>query len=640
MSGNVSAIRLGAGIILVGHSLVLLAACKHAAPDEYTKCSRDANQARIRGDLHKAISLYEEALLCGRRRNEPLAVVQATYNLAICEMQAGNLQAAENRLTEARLELGSLGEEVRPREESKIETVRCKLLHLEGKNASAYYGANALLGQYGGHEFRDVRLALFLLLAETTDDCSEAERHLGEAKALENKGAPAEGRAVEAAALRLGHRRAVASAVDAARQEECGAAYLAAATEYIRAAQLASAMPCTNRRVPALLARAELCIETVPGDGHSSDMSALLAELKRRVWERYEQGMQSLAFSPDGRRIIAVLTGGRGQKHNTASLWDAETGRRMYRLSDSRGAVGRSSFSPDGHLIVAASGERTARVWDAGTGDCMLVLRGHQHAVVSASFSPDGRRIVTASLDGTAKVWDVSTGVVVHTLGDHESPVQSARFCADGKCILTISRDELVPKLGTARVWNPETGEEPRVVHGLTEEWGIPVFSPGGNRVVTASGELREGTDGAARMWDVTTGKVLHVLRGDGNYMQDATFSPDGRRVATISENDAVWVWDAHTGRMLQRLLGHSGDVLSARFSPDGDHIVTTSCDQTARLWEVETGRLPLVLGGHKGAVTCAAFSPDGKRVATASRDGTACVWDAETGERLHILSN
>ena len=70
------------------------------------------------------------------------------------------------------------------------------------------------------------------------------------------------------------------------------------------------------------------------------------------------------------------------------------------------------AFSPDGSRIVSGSYDKTIRVWDASTGIEMLPpLRGHDDYVRSVAFSPDGSKIVSGSFDKTIRVWDASTGV-------------------------------------------------------------------------------------------------------------------------------------------------------------------------------------------------------------------------------------
>jgi WD40 repeat protein len=151
-------------------------------------------------------------------------------------------------------------------------------------------------------------------------------------------------------------------------------------------------------------------------------------------------------------------------------VWDAVSGREVLTLKGHTDGVNSAAFSPDGKRIVTASGslggteDNTARVWEArapsGQWREVLTLKGHTKAVNSAAFSPDGQRIVTASgsfrdtLDNTARVWDAVSGRELLTLKGHADEVHSAAFSPDGKRIVTASRD------GTARVWisDPDAG--------------------------------------------------------------------------------------------------------------------------------------------------------------------------------------
>ena len=88
-------------------------------------------------------------------------------------------------------------------------------------------------------------------------------------------------------------------------------------------------------------------------------------------------------------------------------MWEAASGRELFRLDGHAGPVNSAAFSPggpDGWQIVTASEDGTARVWDAASGQKPRRLDGHAGPVKSAAFSPDGRQIVTASEDGTARV--------------------------------------------------------------------------------------------------------------------------------------------------------------------------------------------------------------------------------------------
>jgi conflict system STAND superfamily ATPase/WD40 domain-containing protein len=277
------------------------------------------------------------------------------------------------------------------------------------------------------------------------------------------------------------------------------------------------------------------------------------------------------------------------------------------------------AFSPDGKRVVTASRDNTARLWDAESGKDIAELKGHTSSVWSAAFSPDGTRVVTASEDGTARLWDAEGGKETAVLKGHMDRVLSAAFSPDGKRVVTASED------GTARLWDAGSGTAVAVLKGRAHGVNSAAFSPDGKRVATAS------DDGTARLWDAESGTEIAELEGHAGAVQSAAFSPDGKRVVTASADKTARLWDAASAKEVAVLVleGHTDAVMSAAFSPDGKRVVTASADKTARLWDADSSKQIAALQGHTSQVWSAAFSPDGTRVVTASDDGTARLWDA-----------
>ena len=110
-----------------------------------------------------------------------------------------------------------------------------------------------------------------------------------------------------------------------------------------------------------------------------------------RILEGHSEGVNSVAFSPDGKRVVT------GSSDKTARIWNAQTGKPLRTLQGHSSYVTSVAFSPDGKRIVTGSDDHTARVWDAETGKPLQELHGHSDYVFSVAFSPDGKRIVTGS---------------------------------------------------------------------------------------------------------------------------------------------------------------------------------------------------------------------------------------------------
>jgi WD40 repeat protein len=87
-------------------------------------------------------------------------------------------------------------------------------------------------------------------------------------------------------------------------------------------------------------------------------------------------------------------------------VWDAGTGLETLTLTGHSDGVVSVAFSPDGRRLASASRDGIVWVWDSATGLGVLTLTGHSQGVVSVAFSPDGWRLASAGAGGTVKVWD------------------------------------------------------------------------------------------------------------------------------------------------------------------------------------------------------------------------------------------
>ncbi len=130
-----------------------------------------------------------------------------------------------------------------------------------------------------------------------------------------------------------------------------------------------------------------------------------------QLLHRSENCYRCVAFSPDGKRVVAGL-GRRGgaldnREENAMQSWDAATGELLSRppVND---AISALAFSRDGAVLAVASEDNSVYLIDALTGREFRRFTGHQGTVRGLAFAPDGQTLLSGSEDGTALIWDVT----------------------------------------------------------------------------------------------------------------------------------------------------------------------------------------------------------------------------------------
>jgi RNA polymerase sigma factor (sigma-70 family) len=124
-----------------------------------------------------------------------------------------------------------------------------------------------------------------------------------------------------------------------------------------------------------------------------------------------------VAFSPDGKRLLAGGGDWRQGGVCQVTVWDVDSRKQVGKLIGHEFAVLCIAFSPDGKTIATGAVDRTIRLWDADTGAEIKVLRGHGDRVECLTFTRDGKTLVSGGLDGTVRFWDVAEGRETARLG-------------------------------------------------------------------------------------------------------------------------------------------------------------------------------------------------------------------------------
>jgi WD40 repeat protein len=365
-----------------------------------------------------------------------------------------------------------------------------------------------------------------------------------------------------------------------------------------------------------------------------------------------------------------------GTEDRLVHVWDAESGRRLHRLSGHDGDIESLSFRPDGQELVSLARDSVLRVWHAARGVEVLRLEGLLAQAGPAWWEADGTRLCRSRADGSGTDvfrFEWPAGVRVLAPGSDEprsENLPSLSLSDDGTFAAAIG--EAGP-----RVWSLPKGRALAAFPKDGQEWATAVLSPradglwlsGWNRALRRvpmtgaasgwpvvgpeqhtgldSGPLLVGrrADGAAlvltnngeanedfvRIYATATGDSVHLPQPDPFC---AALSPDGRWAVTGSfAADGAWVWRLPEGDHLKR-LSHPGRVLGVSFLADGDTVWLWGDGGARRVRTRDWSPLEPLIPGPFAAF---APSPDGHWVAWVSGSVAVVREAAEGGKEWRL---
>ena len=383
----------------------------------------------------------------------------------------------------------------------------------------------------------------------------------------------------------------------------------------------------------------------------------------------------TLAFSPDGKSVVAARNSLSERGVFVLSVWDLQSGEETVIPDDPEhiehtGSISSLAFSADRRTLATASFDHSIRLWDFVTGQRLRTLQGHANEVWSIAFSPDGRTVLSGAKDGGVKLWPIHAQPKEDVIPQTWQPVA---FSKDSRTLAVLTRDR------TILFFNLLTREAEQQFQ-LDEQPARSRFRFG-PPAIALSADLRTLAhgldDGSVQLWntqtrDVTTLKVsdhrvdLVALSADGRVLvtggrgrslrqwnlgngtstdleveaHRVLLSPDGSTLAVFPRGDIVQLWDVATAShrtnvVVDLPLIFGVAFFSSAFSPDGRILTVVGEDDAIRLWDTATARLLGVCTGHKQGVSSVTFSPDGKTLATASDDSTLKLWNVATQQEL-----
>jgi WD40 repeat protein len=348
-------------------------------------------------------------------------------------------------------------------------------------------------------------------------------------------------------------------------------------------------------------------------------------------------GFRSMAFSPDGKFLVACRGGGWVSNETTPDLvvWEVATGKERHKFDQ----VVEYAFSPDGRQLTTGAPDGSLRLHDAGSGKEIRSFRGHRRSIRCLAFSPDGKQLASGdgevakrlivlgeertaepSPDVTLRLWDVAGGKELYCWGNHVEAVRRVLFSADSKTLAGVDEQNNLTLRDTAN------GKEMLRFAGKSRGSRSFAFSPDGKTL------LRVHDDDTLRESDLATGKEKYRWPGKLVDLDGFCLSADGTKLVS----GGLDVYDLATRRRLHGFSGHHAAIQELKFSGEAKRL--TSWDETnfLRLWDSATGKPLAVFGGNETTLSwCSGFSLDQARLVVVDPDLVAQTYDLATGKRL-----
>jgi periodic tryptophan protein 2 len=351
--------------------------------------------------------------------------------------------------------------------------------------------------------------------------------------------------------------------------------------------------------------------------------------------------MNTIAYSPDGQRIITAADDGK------IKVWDVNSGFCVVTFTEHISGVTACEFAKRGNVLFTASLDGSVRAWDLiRYRNFRTFTAPSRLSFSSLAVDPSGEVICAGSIDSfDIHIWSVQTGQLLDRLSGHEGPVSSLAFAPDGGMLISGSWDH------TVRLWSIFARTQTSEPLQLMADVLCVAFRPDSKQiaVTTLDGQLtfwsvseatqQSGVDGRR---DVSGGRKMSDRRTAANVAGTKSFSAvkysaDGTCVLAGGNSKYMCMYDVQSGVLVKRF------TVSVNLSLDGTQEFLNSkllteagprglIDEQGEASDLEDRRDSTLPGAQKGEgsrktrpqvrVPGVAFSPTGRAFCAASTEG------------------
>lgn len=139
---------------------------------------------------------------------------------------------------------------------------------------------------------------------------------------------------------------------------------------------------------------------------HKTRLYDLKAKRPLTTGPQTQQLVQAAAFSGDGSRLAY----GEFSSPSRIQVWNLAKNELQLTLTTTDAGPTSLAFTPDGRRLLGnTSGGTSVRVWDAQTGEALAEFPGHER-VVALQTTADGRLALSADSQGAVRLWRMPGG--------------------------------------------------------------------------------------------------------------------------------------------------------------------------------------------------------------------------------------
>jgi WD40 repeat protein len=306
--------------------------------------------------------------------------------------------------------------------------------------------------------------------------------------------------------------------------------------------------------------------------------------------EGHTDHVRTLAFHPDSTVLAS------GSKDQTIRLWRGGDGKALGVFARADHKIAALAFSPDGRLLLAGNTApprpEAITLYTYPQGDVQRVFTEHHNTVVATAFHPNGQWIASGGGDHKEiLLWHVRSGDVAARLEGKGETIWAVGFSEDGRYISWGHTSDY------ASVNDRGPLQDRFDLIALQRLLDRP---PHGSTVRRAQERLGEVSLTLERGGPYGFDYRLHVRRNqtllstierddtDGYWHSAYSLTPDGTHVLSGGQNGELWLYRLD-GTPRARLVGHTGEIKAVAISADGQWALSGSVDQTLRLWSLTT---------------------------------------------------